>query len=406
MVYPLMNKNKIMQYRRKQINRVDWERWMGTITSTIIPVSETEEWIQILEYGRELYGDDPIVAMQEEYNRLSRKKEDHLLKGQTPLEVHGTTTSKSGARVPVIIYGEKHDQIDNAFYKKHSFDQRKDMAIWVEHDPLTCNTISTMNKQIRHTLKGSLWIRFERVIHHLPVTCIDIRMEDIDSLITDDALRYVVNIPVEYNDPDIIVLRDKIIATYKLDTISNLLSFLEKRIKQYEKIMSAAHLLTSFYTKYMRIIRKQLQEIHSIIERNLDPNGSIFYKLLQHIVLNIFMLQSILVDGHIITLLQTYKGTKPIAIFVGLYHAIRLAHFLDWKIIPNDTFDYQSIKEMAYTTLTPMVLEKKSSTKKSSTKKSIQHSTKKHNNHKKIKNMRSYKQKKSYQRPRNYTRKR
>jgi hypothetical protein len=419
MVYPLMDKNKIMQYKRKQINRVDWERWMRTITSTIIPVSETEEWMQILDYGRELYGDDPIVAMQEEYNKLSRKKEDHLVKGRTPLEVHGTTTSKNGTRVPVIIYGEKHDQIDNAFYKNHSFDQRKDMAIWVEHNPLTCNIISNANEKAKYRDKGSEWIWYQRIIHDLPVTCVDIRTPDIDSLLIDDAIRYIVDLPVYFTTPDKIKIRDEIIIKHTLDNISMLLAFLEKRIKQYEKIMSTTHHLTAIYMKYRRMIRKQLQEIHSIIERNLDPNESLFYELLQHLVSNMFMLHSILVDGHIITLLQTYKDSKPIAIFVGMIHALRIAYFFEmiemnsdpswdnyqnwkWLIKPNNTVDINDSIMISISSLTPTNIDKPKKIMNKSL--HITHKSHKYNNSHK-KSHKSYKQKKSYQPPRNYTRK-
>jgi hypothetical protein len=62
-------------------------------------------------------------------------------------------------------------------------------------------------------------------------------------------------------------------------------------------------------------------------------------------------LHSIIVDGHIIHLLKSYKDSKPIALFVGLNHAFRLAHFLNWDIVPNE---YNEYEQNAMETLLPL----------------------------------------------------
>ena len=347
MIYPTITSNIIRQIIRRQISVLDWQEMVVKMIRTKTPIFETDDWRRLIEYGRELYDAEPVAEMQHSYNKPFRKQANRELKGIIPVEVHGTINNSA---LPVIIYGEIHNQIDNGFYKHHSFDQREDMTIWVEHNATTCGLKDGEDAMFRYA-KGNEWVWYRRVKNGLPVRCIDIRIQKgLPHALFEDAMRHIVGLDILYTDSAHIRLRDQIIKQNNLETISVLLRVIKKHIDIYSALNIDMMVIQHIYLKYRKVIRKQYSILQHMLKTEKHET-ELFYEYLKSIITNMIRLHSIIVDGHIIHLLKSYNDSKPIALFVGLNHAFRLAHFLNWDIVPNE---YDEQESNAMETLSPL----------------------------------------------------
>jgi len=353
MIYPDADMEEMYALQSNTMNENEWVSWFKKMKATKIPIFESRSWKRLLHYGMDLFKKDPIVFLQEEYDRKVKKNREY-----TPLEIHGTIIIK-GEELPIIIYGEIHNQIDNQFYEKQGFDQRDDMTMWVEHNAATPILKPGEEAMFTHA-KGSEWVWFHRVLNRLPVTCIDIRMQlGLPSALTEDAMRSVVHAPTLYNDPMIAAQRNQHIQQHRFHDIHIFIRYLEKIIKIYRALRNYMNVIDDVYMLYSREINKQIQMIKRTLEAN-DKKANYeeqFFERLTNVVFNMIHLNSIIVDGHIIQQLKSYNDTKPLAIFVGMNHACRLAKFLDWKVTPNPGFDWEGYYSLAMYTLKPTYSE-------------------------------------------------
>jgi len=362
-IYPAMDVNKIIKYnanKNNTMNEQEWIEWFTATVSSQISLYDSREWHEIIEMGEKLYGGDPLAAMQHEYEELKIARSEEELKGITPLEVHGTIRNLQHVEIPVVIYGEVHNRIDNHFYKKKSFDEMRHTNIWVEHAMQYC-ALKPGEDVLFKNAKGSEWVWFHRVKKGLPVTCIDNRMFlGLPNALMENVLRFVAGLPTSMV-PAIDAATRKMVQeghfedlyTTMTQIVKPILSILSKLVKQ--KFGKNTYILERFSRK----INKQYQEIMGMYERNEEPvyltvHGApttLFHLQFQHMVTNLLNISSIVVDLHIINLLKEYADSKPIAIFTGMNHAFRLADMLNWEMIPNDTVDIPMFEEMAENTM-------------------------------------------------------
>jgi hypothetical protein len=352
MIYPDADMKKLYDVETMNNNAYnEWASWYENMIAEKIPLLESRSWMQLLHFGRDYFGRDPIEVLQQEYNKKAAK-----FAGYTPLEVHGVITNTTGKEIQVVIYGEIHNQIDNQFYKKQSFDQRKDKTVWVEHNATT-PILKPGEEALFTRAKGSEWVWFHRVQKGLPVTCIDIRMKlGLPSAVMEDALRIVVRIPSIYKDPVIVGIRNHYIQTHNLQDIHVFMRYLAQIIKIYKSLKNHMKVMDDLYMLFFREINKQFQ----MIKRTLDSTNSEeinypsqFLERTELIVINMLRLNAFVVDAHIINLLKSYHDTKPIAIFVGMNHACRLSRILDWEYTPGSIINPKGHYYDAINTLTP-----------------------------------------------------
>jgi len=363
MIYPAMDANKVIKYnvdKNNSMNEEEWIEWFTAMVSSKISLYDSKEWHEMIRMGKQLYGEDPIVAMQKEYDELKILRREEENKGITPLEVRGIIRNKHNVEVPVVIYGEVHNRIDNHFYKKKSFNEARNITIWVEHDMQHCTLKPEEEGMFTHA-KGLEWVWFTRVKRGLPVTCIDNRaFIGLPMAIMENVLRFVAGLATS-TAPTIDVLTRKIVKegnfedlrTTLMKIVKPILGILSTLVKQ--KFGKNTHIIEVFSKK----INKQYQQIMGMYERNNEPvyltvdgvNTTLFHLQFQNMVTNLLNIASIIVDLHIINLLKEYDDSKPIAIFVGMNHAFRLAEFLHWEMIPNDTLDVAMFEEIATRTM-------------------------------------------------------
>ena len=360
-IYQDMDVNHIrMQHNNRNMNEEDWVEWFNNMVKSKVSIYNSKEWHEIIEMGRELYGEDPIDGMQKEYDKYKILRKEKALKGRTPLEVHGIIHNPTGP-INVTIYGEDHSKIDNTFYKKHSFDERKNISVWVEHSIKTCELKEGEDKLFENA-KGSEWVWFNRVKRGLQVECIDNRHYiGLPDAITENVLKYIAGLPIS-NNPMVEAITQRIISENNFEDFDVVNKMFIKPIlaifNKYKNITTSP-----LYDLYMKIMKKQHATLMHMIKNklphvyiNVDQTIETLYIIeFRNLIKNIINMSSMMVDLHIINLLRAYKGTKPIVIFVGINHAFHIADFLGWKVRPNDTFDWNAYEDYSYETSEPIV---------------------------------------------------
>jgi hypothetical protein len=307
--------------------------------------------------------------MQREYDieheKEKKRQEEIRIQKMTPLLVHGTT--RTG--IPVTIYGEIHKKINNKHYQDAHFDTRKDVTVWVEHGIENCS-VKPHEEPMFAEAKGAEWVWFRRVKNGLPVTCIDIRSsKGLPIALLEDALRDVGGLPTLYEDPTYVALRTHFILEHDMGHPLGLFKFISTIFNSYKELKQIIQPIKELFGQYIKVIMQQMQSALKMLSQDL-PNVRIslldeynrtfesttFHEELKNIIRNMLVVHSLVIDAHIINLVENYTEDKPIAIFVGLNHAIRVAHLLHWKIEENKHIDMKYFQPRAMKAFTPSVL--------------------------------------------------
>ena len=240
----------------------------------------------------------------------------------TPLIVSGDYKNKH-----ITIYGEIHNHINQTFYDTLDLNGK---SIWVEHS----NQLDDLLPEHDHffiNAKGLEWIWFTRKKQHLPVKCIDTRIQ--------------MGLLSRIEELGIQTLLDKVDSLESMiDAIIQFIPKVEQVQQQFAKLIEL-----SFIEPYDYIFEKLLNNIlnqKSEIEKTLLK--SMTSELLEelhttcmNLYTNLVDISSILVDIVIISFIEKYKGTDPIHLFVGFNHAIRLQQLLGLQV----THDMKDIPE-------------------------------------------------------------
>jgi hypothetical protein len=210
--------------------------------------------------------------------------------------------------------------------------------------------------------KGSEWVWFNRVKKGLDVECIDNRMHiGLPDAVTENVLKYIAGLQISFN-PVIDAMVQQIMSQNNFEDFNVVDKIFIKPLfaifNKYKKSITF-----DIYKFYIKIMKKQYANILHMIKNklphvyiNVDQSvDTLFLIEFRNLIKNIVNLSSMMVDFHIIHLLQNYELTKPIAIFVGMNHAIRLSEFLGWPVKHNNTFDWRIYEDYAYETMEPQI---------------------------------------------------
>jgi len=222
--------------------------------------------------------------------------------------------------IPITIYGEEHNNIDNSVYERMDL---TDKIVMVEHSTVF-SELKEGQEKLFTCARGSEWVWFTRTLNAQPVICIDNRLENgfLNKLEEKDLIMYQMPIP------DLITIFKQILSsvTAVKDTY--------KPIKE-------------VYMNLVGIIQTQMKEIIklNVVEKKRDD--TLEYNLIQ----NLLKLSSLSVDMNIVQLIEKYAVSdtkeggeggegREIVIFVGAAHAMRLQEILGLSLISGDISPY------------------------------------------------------------------
>ena len=213
----------------------------------------------------------------------------------------------------VNIYGEIHDDIDNSFYSKLDLD---DQLLLVEHTSLRCD-IKPHDEVLFENAKGSEWV-FKNYYTEDNLICIDTRAEK--GFLMSRQEKELYSLPIKE-------LLPKIAYVLKI-AVANKNDYLEPfDFNSFVKCIQMQTLIVAYLSMNpQKIITLGNSEI---------PGDILLPNVTELLIKNTIKLTSIYVDFHIIKILNENESSKPISIFVGMNHAMRLAEILNLKILNN-----------------------------------------------------------------------
>jgi len=211
------------------------------------------------------------------------------------------------------IYGENHNDIDNKFYERMTFDDTH--RVLVEHstykpflqiEEITLRSVPD-KKSLIANMKGAEWIYLTRLVGGKPVEPIDIRVENGFPTARQESTLYELARSDPFQFLDFIREKLKVIAEHK---------------EAYNKpgIKEVYHSIHTIFKQQLGIFIKNLEQ------KVLDLDN------IDKICKNIRSLGTLFFDSNLLEIIlannrkRTHK--KELAIFVGARHAINLFHFL------------------------------------------------------------------------------
>lgn len=227
--------------------------------------------------------------------------------------------------VPITVFGEIHNIIDNKFYENIARNKSKN-TIFVEHPSGFCDVTKNDAKLLIKNMNfvGSEWIWFNYTIRNKPVVCIDNRFEL--GLPTANETKLAYSTPYYNNIDNIIDTMIRSFYVFKKDDVI-------KRFKMTNE-------LETYYNNMITIMKKQFTEF---LQENVKYKNSSQFKKIKpmaeipehissirdYLILNIMKLSAVLVDLNIVDKVKEYttSNREPIMIFVGAAHAYRLNKF-------------------------------------------------------------------------------
>jgi len=240
-----------------------------------------------------------------------------------PLIVNGAING-----VPVTIFGEIHNMIDQSFYDSLSLSKK---ALWVEHSSVFCE-LKEDEEPMFLNAKGSEWVWFTSKKNNKKIECIDIRVEyGFMSRIEEMMLKELLD-NMTTSDRVFCIGIEKIVYVCRR-TLKALLELAENKI----------------ITPIPPYIVRHIQELKATMKTMLTVENSVetVYGAAEKSYKNLLKISSLVIDAYIIKKLEEYKNKSPIYIFVGLNHALRLAHLLSFNIESHGTIDIEQFAKAA-----------------------------------------------------------
>ena len=215
--------------------------------------------------------------------------------------------------IPITIFGEEHNNIDNSIYERMDLN---DKIIMVEHSTIL-SELKKGEEKLFTCAKGLDWVWFTRTKNKEPVICIDNRLENgfYNSQEEIDIRSFIGN-------PNI----HPLLFLEVTDRIMQSIIKIKEKFKPIEEVFKKLAKTTSIQIK--KIIE---------LEKNKERRD---YKNEENLIENLLKLSSLSVDMNIINELEKYvdaiKGrqVKPVFIFVGIAHALRLKEILNLNLNP------------------------------------------------------------------------
>ena len=218
--------------------------------------------------------------------------------------------------IPITIFGEEHNNIDNSIYERMDLTNK---IIMVEHSTIL-SELKKGEEKLFTCAKGLDWVWFTRTKNKEPVICIDNRLENgfYNSQEEIDIRSFIDN-------PDI--------------HPSLFLEVTDRIMKSIIKIKEKFKPIEEVFKKLAKTTSIQIQKIIEL-EKNKERRD---YKNEENLIENLLKLSSLSVDMNIINELEKYVDSikshpdtliKPVFIFAGIAHAIRLKEILNLNVNP------------------------------------------------------------------------
>ena len=219
--------------------------------------------------------------------------------------------------IPITIFGEEHNNIDNSIYERMDL---TDKIIMVEHSTIL-SELKKGEEKLFTCAKGLDWVWFTRTKNEQPVICIDNRLEN-----------------GFYNSQEEIDIRSFI----GNPNIHPLL-FLEVTDRIMQSIRKIKEKFKPIEDVFKKLVKTTSTQIKRIIDLNKNEERR-DYKNEENLVDNLLKLSSLSVDMNIIIEIEKYVDAsklhleiKPVFIFVGIAHAIRLKEILNLNLNPRSS---------------------------------------------------------------------
>lgn len=208
--------------------------------------------------------------------------------------------------VPIIVFGEVHNMIDNKFYE--NLDMRGN-TIFVEHASALCKISKEDKPRLFNILRGSDWVWYKYASRNQSVVCVDNRIE----LGLPTAIEEKFALKTEDTN-DLPIVMDCVMRSLRV--------FTSPEVKQ--SFIKAK--LAAIYNKSMEAMKKQMTVLLKAGSLNTQALLDTKYNLIQ----NTMKLSGMMVDLNTMKKIEEhtgYRDTKPIMIFMGAAHAYRLKMF-------------------------------------------------------------------------------
>ena len=216
--------------------------------------------------------------------------------------------------IPITIFGEEHNNIDNSIYERIDL---TDKIVMVEHSTIL-SELKKGEEKLFTCAKGLDWVWFTRTKNEQPVICIDNRLEN-----------------GFYNSQEEMDIRSFI----GNPNIHPLL-FLEVTDRIMKSIIKIKEKFKPIEDVFKKLVKTTSTQIKRIIDLNKNEERRDF-KNEENLVENLLKLSSLSVDMNIIIEIEKYVDAsklhleiKPVFIFVGIAHAIRLKEILNLNLNP------------------------------------------------------------------------
>jgi len=222
----------------------------------------------------------------------------------------------------VTIYGECHNDIDNRFYEEY-LEQNSTSTVWVEHSTVL-DQLSPDDHHLFANAKGCDYIWFELKKKNQDSICIDNRL--VNGFLTarqEKALS-------KMNSDQFIVLVYHVIV--KAMMISDDFAPIKS---EYDELMATLKLQINVFESVTEspLATYMIQGSTKTNTNVSVSKDTLLVNMRHNIADNVKKIASMSVDMNIIKMLSACSDcSKPIDIFVGLNHALRLAHILDYEI--------------------------------------------------------------------------
>ena len=219
--------------------------------------------------------------------------------------------------IPITIYGEIHNRIDQSFYEGLNLDNA---TVWVEHSTRLCELLHGEEK-LFNGVKGLEWVWFTRTIQKKPIRCIDYRIEmglmsRVEELQLEDQLEHI------GNDDMMIDAVEALVGQFK-----NMLTVL-KETKHIWKERSTD--VNPIKSRMLDRCEDMLAHLPKVLNKS-NPFEEMYEKC-RNVYEDLCLMGSMLLDTVLIQEVKEYTGNQPIHLFVGLNHAIRLQHWLQLNV--------------------------------------------------------------------------
>lgn len=216
-------------------------------------------------------------------------------------------------RSKVNVYGEIHNDIDNSFYESLNLE---DHLLLVEHASVFCE-IKPGEEHLFENAKGSEWV-FKNHYSKGNLICVDLRLEY--GFLNGYEEKELPTLPVK----DFLQKVKKALTAFVVN--KEMYSAIDDLYDDFIETIQKETLIVAYLSSTSK----------TVLLDNQPVDKDLLLSNVRHILTkNIIKLSGISIDLFIASVVHSQESSKPISVFVGMNHAMRLAKLLKLKIIKS-----------------------------------------------------------------------